>query len=411
MIPLLTIKQFFNDLRRQKLRSILTMFGIFWGTCSIMLLFAFSTGIREQQIKSQKGLGDNIAIVWPGITSREFQGLPKGRRIRFREDDISFLKKRATTISAISPQYQGWSRALRYKKQKSLRNVSGVWPEFGPMRNLIPAEGSRFINELDMRERRRVVFIGDQLKRDLFGDEDAVGKSILIDGTPFTVIGVMRDKRQDSSYSGRDNRQAFIPSTTYKTMYSRRYVNLFVMQCPENISMDVTKREVHNILGGLYRFDPDDPEVLGIWDTTQGIAMLRTIFMAFKWFLVGIGIATLITGGIGVSNIMNVVLEERTKEIGIKIALGAKKRMILAQFVLETLLITAVGGMLGFLFAYALISVFPLFQLQYYVGIPRVNLAAGMTTVIILGIVGLVSGYFPARRASNLQPVQALKLF
>ena len=139
--------------------------------------------------------------------------------------------------------------------------------------------------------------------------------------------------------------------------------------------------------------------------------MLRTIFMAFKWFLVGIGIATLITGGIGVSNIMNVVLEERTKEIGIKIALGAKKRMILAQFVLETLLITAVGGMLGFLFAYALISVFPLFQLQDYVGIPRVNLAAGMTTVIILGIVGLVSGYFPARRASNLQPVQAFKLF
>ena len=133
--------------------------------------------------------------------------------------------------------------------------------------------------------------------------------------------------------------------------------------------------------------------------------------MAFKWFLVGIGIATLITGGIGVSNIMNVVLEERTKEIGIKIALGAKKRMILAQFVLETLLITAVGGILGFLFAYALISVFPLFQLQDYVGVPQIDMVAGITTVTVLGIVGLVSGFFPARRASNLQPVQALKLF
>jgi putative ABC transport system permease protein len=411
MIPLLTIKQFFNDLRRQKLRSVLTMFGIFWGTCSIMLLFAFSTGIREQQIKSQKGLGDNIAIVWPGLTSQEFKGLPKGRRIHFREDDITYLKKRATTISAISPQYQGWSKPLQYKKQKTLRDVSGVWPEFAAMRNVIPAEGSRFLNELDMMERRRVVFLGNRLKTDLFAEEEAVGQTILIDGTPFTVIGVMKTKKQNSSYSGRDDRQAYIPSTTYKTMYSRRYVNLFVMQCPQDISMEVTKQEVRNILGGLYKFEPGDPEALGIWDTTEGIAMVRTIFLAFKGFLVGIGIATLITGGIGVSNIMNVVLEERTKEIGIKIALGAKKRMILGQFVLETLLITAVGGFLGFLFAYALISVFPLFKLEDYVGIPQIDVAAGITTIVILGLVGLVSGFFPARRASNLQPVQALKLF
>jgi putative ABC transport system permease protein len=411
MIPLLTIKQFFNDLRRQKLRSVLTMFGIFWGTCSIMLLFAFSTGIRGQQMKSQKGLGDNIAIVWPGLTSQEYRGLPKGRRMHFREDDIAYLKKRATTISAISPQYQGSSQLLQYKRQKTLRSISGVWPEFAPMRNVIPAEGSRFINELDMMERRRVVFLGNRLKADLFAEEEAVGETILVDGTPFTVIGVMKTKKQNSSYSGRDDRQAYIPSTTYKTMYSRRYVNLFVMQCPQDISMEVTKREVRNILGGLYKFEPSDPEALGIWDTTEGMAMLRSIFMAFKWFLVGIGIATLITGGIGVSNIMNVVLEERTKEIGIKIALGAKKRMILAQFVLETLLITAVGGILGFLFAYALISVFPLFQLQDYVGVPQIDMVAGITTITILGIVGLVSGFFPARRASNLQPVQALKLF
>ncbi len=279
------------------------------------------------------------------------------------------------------------------------------------MRNVIPSEGSRFINELDMMERRRVVFLGDRLKTDLFAEEEAIGKSILVDGTPFTVIGVMKTKKQNSSYSGRDNRQAYIPSTTYRTMYSRRYVNLFVMQCPQDISMEVTKREVHNILGGLYKFEPSDPEALGIWDTTEGMAMLRSIFMAFKWFLVGIGIATLITGGIGVSNIMNVVLEERTKEIGIKIALGAKKRMILAQFVLETLLITAVGGLLGFLFAYALISIFPFFELQDYVGVPQIDVAAGIITIIILGIVGLASGFFPARRASNLQPVQALKLF
>lgn len=411
MVPLLLIKQFFNDMRRQKLRSTLTMFGIFWGTCSIVLLFAFGKGVTEAQIKSQKGLGDNIAIIWPGVTSKEFKGLPTGRRIRLTGEDVSYLKDRATTISRISPEYQRWSVRMKYGKQSTLRYVGGVWPEFGDMRNVIPAEGSRFINDRDITEKRRVIFLGDRLKKDLFDTEEAVGKRVLVNGTPFTVIGVMKEKKQNSSYTGRDNRHSWIPASTFRTMFSHRYINLFIVQAPPTLSMEVTKREIYELLGSRHKFDPSDKETLGIWDTTQGIAFLKTFFLAFQYFLIGIGIATLITGGIGVSNIMNVVLEERTKEIGIKMALGAHKGMILMQFVIETLMITAVGGFLGFVFAYALVQVFPMLQLEEYVGIPRVDVWGGIMVTIVLGLVGLTAGFFPARRAANLQPVQALKLF
>lgn len=411
MITLLSFRQFFRDLRRQKLRTAMTTFGIFWGTCAIVLLFAFGEGIKEAQLKSQRGLGENIAIYWPGITSQEFRGLPKGRRIRFTEDDVALIKERSVTVSRISPEFSRWSVTFKHGKKTFNQQIVGVWPEFGRMRNIIPDEGSRFINELDIGGKRRVIFIGNLLARDLFGSEPAVGKIVLIDGTPFTVIGVMKDKEQDSSYSGRDNRKGFMPSSTFKTMYSSRRLNNFVVQCLPEYSMEQTRAEISDIMGARYKFDPTDVEALSVWDTTEGFAFLKTFFMAFQTFLVGIGVATLITGGIGVSNIMNVVLEERTKEIGIKMALGARKSTILSQFVFETLLITSVGGVLGFVFALGVVKVFPLFNLEEYIGVPQVDMSIGLIAIVLIGLVGFGAGIFPARRAANLQPVQALKLY
>ncbi len=411
MLPLITIKQFLNDLRRQKLRSLLTMFGIFWGSCAIVLLFAFSKGIGDAQLKSSKGMGDNICIFWPGLTSKEYKGLPKGRRIWPTEDDIELLKNTAMSIGRISPEFRRWSQFIKYNKNLTRSPVIGVWPEFGLMRNLIPDIGSRFINNIDQAERRRVVFIGNILKNDLFGSESAVGKQILINDVPFTVIGVMKEKKQDSSYGGRDSRIAFIPSSTFRNMYSTRYLSNFVTQAAADFTMEDTKQEIYNIMGKKYQFDPTDSQALGTWDTTEMFTFLKNFFLAFNYFLVGIGITTLITGAIGVSNIMNVVLEERTKEIGIKMALGAKKSMILSQFILETFLITGIGGILGFLFAWLIITLVPYMNLEEYIGAPQINLQVGFLVTVLLGMVGFLAGIFPARRAANLQPVQALKLF
>ena len=411
MVSLLSFKQFFNDMRRQKMRTLLTTFGIFWGTCAIVLLFAFGKGLTEAQMKSQKGLGENIAIFWPGMTSREFRGLPKGRRIRFTEDDIALIKAKAVTVERISPEYSRWSVTFKRGRKIFSKQMIGVWPEFGAMRNIIPGVGSRFINDMDMAERRRVIFIGNLLKDDLFGEEEAVGETILIDGVPFTVIGVLKPKKQDSSYSGRDSRKGFIPSTTFKAMYSNRHLNDFVVQCKPELTMTMTTSEIYEILGRKYKFDPSDDEALSVWDVSEGYAFLKTFFMAFQAFLVGIGVATLITGGIGVSNIMNVVLEERTKEIGIKMALGARKSIILGQFIFETLLITFTGGLAGFVFAYLVVTAFPYLNLDEYIGVPTVDINIGLLAALLVGVVGFVAGVFPARRAANLQPVQALKLY
>lgn len=399
-------------MRRQKLRTALTIFGIFWGTCSIALLYAFGTGLREQQIKQQKGLGENIAICWPGITAKEFKGLPKGRHINFTEEDIKLIKDRAENINSISPEYSKWNTTLRVGKNTTNRQVKGVWPEFAEMRNVIPdSSGSRFINDMDMKDKRRVIFIGNLLATDLFGTTTAVGEQVLVNGLPFTVIGVMQNKEQNSSYGGRDTRIAYIPATTFTSMFSSRNMNNFVLQAKPTVLMKEALDEVYEILGARYRFDPTDKEAVSIWDVSQGVTFVKNFFFAFQMFLVGIGIATLITGGIGVSNIMHVVLEERTKEIGIKMALGARKSYILGQFIFETLFITGFGGMLGFFFAWGVVSIFPMLQLGEFIGTPRVDITTGFLITMLLGVIGLIAGFFPARRAANLQPVQALKLF
>jgi putative ABC transport system permease protein len=277
------------------------------------------------------------------------------------------------------------------------------------MRNLIPASGGRYVNDLDLDRRRRVVFLGDKLAEDLFGKDDAVGKTVMIDNVPFLVVGVMQEKAQDSSYSGRDKDKAFIPDTTYKGLFGERYVDNFVFQTADASQVEAATQKVYEVLGRRLKFDPKDKEAVGMWDTTEAEKFFKVFFGTFRAFLAIIGSFTLIVGGIGVSNIMYVVVEERTREIGIKLALGAKPRFIQGQFLMETLILTAVGGVLGFLITLGVIAVFPA-QLDEYVGTPEASPVVLMTTTILLGIIGAIAGYFPARRASQLDPVVALKL-
>lgn len=388
----------------------MTMFGILWGTVSIVLLMGFGTGLQEHNKKEMKGLGENISIVWSGMTSKPWKGLPRGRRIQFTEEDVARMKANLNSIERISPEFARWSVPVKNKRENKLTRISGVWPEFCEMRSIIPKMGGRFLNPLDMHEKRRVIFLGNQRAEDLFGQDDPVGKLVFVNNVPFTIIGVMKEKKQNSSYGGRDSRQGWIPSTTFKTMWSHRYPNNIVVQSPNPYAMEKVKDDIFGYMASKYNFDPDDTETLSIWDTTEGLKFFTTFFMAFKFFLVGIGCLTLITGGIGVTNIMNVVLEERTKEIGIKMAVGAKKATIMLQFLFETIVLTGLGGTLGFIMAALIIYLFPK-NFAEYIGVPTIDVAGAIFAAGVLGIVALVSGYFPARRAANLEPVKALKLF
>jgi putative ABC transport system permease protein len=281
---------------------------------------------------------------------------------------------------------------------------------FGMMRNLIANQGGRYVNDLDVDRRRRVVFLGDKLKQDLFGDADAVGRTVMVDNVPFLVIGVMQEKAQDSSYSGRDRDKAFIPDSTYRGLFGARYVSNFIFQAKDPKQVPHVTRRVYEVLGRRLQFDPSDKEALSMWDTTEGLKFLTVFFTTFRVFLGVIGSFTLMVGGLGVSNIMYVVIEERTREIGVKLAVGAKPRFIQSQFLMETLTLTAAGGLLGFAVTLGILALFPLVGLDRYVGTPQASPVVVATTALLLGIIGLVAGYFPARRASRLDPVAALKL-
>ncbi len=278
------------------------------------------------------------------------------------------------------------------------------------MRNIIPKEGSRFFNDQDMQKRRRVIFLGPDLKNDLFGEEPAVGRIVFVNGVPFTVVGVMVTKKQDSSYSGRDMGKAFMPSETFRAMYGREYVSNIVFQANEASNTESVKKGVYKVLGAKYKFDKDDTEALSMWDTTENEQFFSAFFIAFRTFLGVIGAFTLIVGGISISNIMNVVVEERSKEIGIKMALGAKPRFVMSQFVFETFFLTGVGGVLGFLFAWAIVAVVPSFGVEEYIGTPTISTSVSIAAFVVLTAIGVIAGYFPARRASHCNPIEALKL-
>jgi putative ABC transport system permease protein len=277
------------------------------------------------------------------------------------------------------------------------------------MRNLIPEAGGRFINPIDDEQQRRVIFLGDQLKTNLFGESDAVGKVVLLNQSPFLIVGVLKAKEQDSSYSGRDNEKAFIPSSTHRALTGEKYVDNMVMQAADSGDTKSLIERVRGAFGKRLRFDKDDKEALSIWDTTEQFQFFDIFMLSFNAFLGIIGVLTLIVGGIGVSNIMNVIVEERTREIGIKMALGAKQHWILSQFLLETLVVTAIGGAVGFAISYGICAVFPEGP-QEYIGKPELSPLVAVLTATALGIVGLIAGYFPARDASRLDPVVAMKL-
>ena len=403
-------RQMWRDIRSQKLRTFLTMFGIVWGTVSVSLLLAFGKGLQRQMIVNSSGIGDAICIAWPGLTSVPYEGLGKGRKIRLNEDDVEAIRQEARGVNMISSEYSKTMK-MNYGAKTIAIDISGVSPEFGSMRNILPQKGGRFFNPSDMAEQRRVLFIGQKMAADVFGEGvDPVGKTVMLGGSPFLIVGYLEPKVQNSSYSGRDNQKGFIPGTTFRAITGEKWVDNLIYQAKVVGQTEQVTDDVRRVIAQRQRFDPNDKEAFSVWDTTENLKFFAIFFLSFRLFLGIIGSFTLIVGGIGVSNIMNVVVEERTKEIGIKMALGARDRWLLRQLLLETLLITGLGGAVGFAISFAVCAIFPKFGVGEYVGDPDLSLSVASLTAAILGLTGLVAGYFPARDASRLDPVVAMKL-
>lgn len=400
---------------RQRRRLILTISAIAWGTVSIVLLLSFGQGMRTALTAGQKGLGEGIAIIWPGQTQKPFSGFAPGRAIRPTSDEIELLRVGAPEIGAVAGEMRTWESQLVRGEVVINNRLTGADATWGELRNQIPKPGGRFINPLDVAAKRRVIFLGGEVAGKLFGAEDPVGQQLLVDNTPFTVVGVLADKLQMGTYGGPDASNTVIPITTFEAIKGRRRLSNIVFKAASPELHEAAKDRFYELMSKRFRFDPEDRRALGMWDTRQSQATMANVGRGIELFLGIVGALTLIVGGVGVANIMFASVTQRTKEFGVLMALGAKRRFVTGPLVIESLGLTLFGGAIGIAVGAGLVEVLAMVQRKAnspamaFLGEPTFAWPAVLATVALLGVVGWLAGLFPARRALAIEPAVVLR--
>ena len=412
----LTLPRFFwSEYRKRRKKSSLITFALFWGTLSTLLLMASGQGLTTQFRIAFSGLGETLIMVYGGQTSLEFEGLRKGRPISLYPEDVDYLKERIPEIVRIAPESYNYLPVSADGKELN-RTVHGTTAEFAKLRTQVPQLGGRFLNADDDAAGRKVAFIGWKVAADLFNGADPVGKEVVINRIPFTVIGVLQKKIQDSMYQGPDADQIYLPFYAYRQLDNRRRINQIHIQPRDAGQSMLIEARVRTLLGRKYRFDPDDRYALSFWNTIESAKEGMAVFKGIGIFLGIIGVLTLLIGAVGVTNLMYALAKERTKEIGIKLAIGARRRVIVQQFLLETTFVFAKGTFWGFITAFNIVHLIRLAPINYdsfgieaYLLRPEFSLKIFVVYMVILGILVFLSGIFPALRASRSNPIESLR--
>ena len=404
-------------LKRNYTRTLLTMLGVVWGIATVTLLIAYGSSFRQILVNGFDAFGKSVVICWPQQTSEQPGGQRAGKKVVFQQEDVDMVKATAPLVKYVCRETVRRPGIAYGDRMVGTAAIRGVCPEYGEMRNEVPSEG-RWLTASDELERRRVAFLGGHVREQLFSGRPAIGETVQIGGVRFAVVGVMEKKIQLSNYFSSDDDSVWIPFSTAGDLWNTRQAQVMVFA---PVAPQFEKRAIAQVRAAVatrQQFSPTDEKAIQMFGRDEFRPIIDALTIGLQVLLAFIGTLTLGIGGVGVMNIMLVSVDERIREIGLRRALGARKRHIKFQFLAETLLIMLAGGAIGVLLSYAIAAAVgtlplmgPLFEDDS--GKADIHLRISMMTVmlstLVLLVVGVASGLIPALRASKLDPVEALR--
>jgi putative ABC transport system permease protein len=406
------IRQSLSTLWAHKMRSFLTMFGIAWGVGSLLLLVGLGEGFRSGQERQLATLGQNIMFMFPGRIPAVEGSTQSGQTYYFTYSDYLAIRQQAKFVGAVSPVLNREDIRAVSDYGSTNGQVFGVASDYNQIRN-VPIDPGRWFNEQDNSERRRVAVVGWELLKNMFPGRPAVGSTILLNGISFDVIGVVAKVGRDGNNG--TNSRIFIPIETMRNLFRLTKANSedaisFINYQPVRKDLHAeAKNEIHQIIASRHGFDAKLEDAFEDWDTIENMQRVGKIFDAMDWFLGVVGVVTLGLGAIGIVNIMLVSVSERTKEIGLRKALGATHQNILTQFFVEGAFLTAFSGGIGLALATGFVTLLAMLPAPEGFDTPRIIPASALAAIGSLAIAGISAGLYPARKAALMEPVEALR--